>query len=152
MVSVAVSTTGKSPLIFVEQGVKLNSERYISSLQNDMLPSKREQSGWRWTFQQAGAPSHRSAATVEFLRRNVPDFIEPQMWPPNSPDLNCVDYSIWGALQQKVYKNRRIRDIGNLKAVLTDEWNRFPQDFIKNAVRQWRPRLQTCYDANGGHI
>jgi len=21
-------------------------------------------------------------------------------WPPNSPDLNPVDYSIWGALQQ----------------------------------------------------
>jgi len=24
------------------------------------------------------------------------------MWPPNSLDLNPVDYAIWGALQEKV--------------------------------------------------
>jgi len=36
-------------------------------------------------------------------RENV-SFIEPQMWPPNSPDLNPVDHAVWGALQQpKIY-------------------------------------------------
>jgi len=25
------------------------------------------------------------------------------MGPPNSPDINSVDYAIWGALQQRVY-------------------------------------------------
>jgi len=25
------------------------------------------------------------------------------MWPPNSPDLNPVDYEVWGMLQQRVY-------------------------------------------------
>ena len=34
-------------------------------------------------------------------KENV-SFIEPQMWPPNSPDLNPVDYAVWGALQQQV--------------------------------------------------
>jgi len=33
----------------------------------------------------------------------VPEFVEPENWPPNSSDLNPVDYSIWGALQQLVY-------------------------------------------------
>ena len=28
------------------------------------------------------------------------NFIEPHMWPPNSPDINPVDYAIWGAIQQ----------------------------------------------------
>jgi len=29
------------------------------------------------------------------------------MWPPNSPDINPVDYAIWGALQQRVYHQRQ---------------------------------------------
>jgi len=36
--------------------------------------------------------------------------------PPNSPDLNPVDYSIWIALQQLVY--RCIRDVEHLKEVV----------------------------------
>jgi len=37
--------------------------------------------------------------------------------PPNSPDLNPVDYSIWRARQQLVYHRRRIQDIEHLKEV-----------------------------------
>ena len=32
----------------------------------------------------------------ELLRRETPDFIGPDLWPVNSPDLNPVDYRIWG--------------------------------------------------------
>jgi len=28
----------------------------------------------------------------------VPEFVEPEKWPPNSPDFNAVDCSIWRAL------------------------------------------------------
>jgi len=38
------------------------------------------------------APAYRAGDTVEFLSRNTPDFISPLLWPPNSPDLNPVDY------------------------------------------------------------
>jgi len=42
--------------------------------------------------------------TINYLKRENVSFIEPQMWlwPPNSPDLNPVDYAVWGALQQQV--------------------------------------------------
>jgi len=43
-------------------------------------------------FQQDGAPAHCSCHTVAYLRSHVPEFIEPEKWPPNSPDLNLVDY------------------------------------------------------------
>jgi len=36
------------------------------------------------------------------LKRENVSFIKPHMWPPNSPDLNAVDYAVWGALQQQV--------------------------------------------------
>jgi len=48
-------------------------------------------------FQQDGALAHRSRHTVAYLRSNVPpEFFEPENWPPNSPDLNPVDYPVWG--------------------------------------------------------
>jgi len=44
------------------------------------------------------------------LSAATPDFIGPQYWPPNSPDLNPVDYTIWSILQERVYRCQ-IRDI-----------------------------------------
>ena len=39
----------------------------------------------------------RSARTAANIAQ-VQELIEPENWPPNSPDLNPVDYSIWGCL------------------------------------------------------
>jgi len=33
------------------------------------------------------APYHRSTKTVALLKENVPNFIEPEVWPPNSAHL-----------------------------------------------------------------
>jgi len=46
--------------------------------------------------------THCAKNTINYLKRENVVFIEPQMWPPNSPDLNPVDYAVWGALQQQV--------------------------------------------------
>lgn len=111
MVSVAVSQLGKSSLVFVERGAKVNSSYYCDVvLHQGLLPDIIAHSGDNFTFQQDGAPALRSRKTVAFLTAHVPDFIEPENWPPNSPDLNPVDYSIWGVLQQLVCRQRN-RDI-----------------------------------------
>jgi len=34
----------------------------------------------------------------------MPDFIPPTLSPPNSPDLNPVDYKVWAVMQERVYK------------------------------------------------
>jgi len=34
------------------------------------------------------ASAHRVRATVEYLRQATSDFISPDVWPPNSPDLS----------------------------------------------------------------
>jgi len=44
------------------------------------------------------APAHRARATVEYLRQATPDFIFPDVWPPNILDPP-VDYRIWDCLQ-----------------------------------------------------
>jgi len=72
------------------------------------------------SFNRTGASSTRHR---RFLERKVPDFISPTLWPPNSPDLNLVDYSIRRVLQEKVYRSR-IANVGELKMRLIDEWAR----------------------------
>ena len=74
---------------------------------------------------------------MEFSSRNTPDFTSPLLWPPNSPDLNPVDYEVWGVLQQRAYRTR-IRDVDHLKQRLIEEWRCFDQNIIDRAVRQWR--------------
>ena len=34
----------------------------------------------------------------DWIALNSPDFISKNEWPPNSPDLNPLDYHVWGAM------------------------------------------------------
>jgi len=81
----------------------------------------RSVSGEFFIFQQDNAPAHHARETVEMLSRETPDFISPLQWLPNSPDLNPVDYEIWGRLQERAYRSR-IRDVNHLKERLIEEW------------------------------
>lgn len=152
MVSVGVSALGCTELIFIEPGVKINGAFYRDVLlTHRLLPAIREVSGEFFIFQQDSAPSHRARETVEFLKRSTPEFITPLHWPPNSPDLNPVDYKIWSVLQERVYRNR-IRDVNHLKERLVEEWSLFDQGIVDRSVKEWRVRLRACIEADGGHF
>jgi len=49
-------------------------------------------------------------------KENV-DFIKPDMWPTNSPDLNPVNYavSVCGVIEQRVYHRRKFNTVEELK-------------------------------------
>jgi len=90
-----------------------------NSLSDDLLDI-RCVFGDYYVFQQDcqdGAPAHWTCCR----ERETPEFIPPEMWPPNSPDLNLVDYSIWDMLQERVYRSR-IHDVKELKERLLSEW------------------------------
>jgi len=99
MVLVAVLILGTTELIFIQPGVKINGAYTVTSYSVSTF-CRRVIAGDFFTFQQDNAPAHRAGDTVEFLSRNTPDFIPMLLWPPNSPDLNPVDYEVWGVLQQ----------------------------------------------------
>jgi len=73
-------------------------------LTQHLLPTMSHISRNMFIFQQDSAPAHRARETIELLSRDTPDFIGPEMWPPNSPDLNPVDYSIWSVMEQRIYQ------------------------------------------------
>ena len=152
MVLVGVSALGATELIFIDPGVKINGAYYRDVLLSQhLLPTIKAISGEFFVFQQDSAPAHRAYETVEMLRQNTPEFIPPMLWPPNSPDLNPVDYKIWGVLQERVYKTK-IRDVAHLKERLIEEWTKFDQIIIDGSINQWRKRLRACVAADGGHF
>ncbi|MCP4281025.1 MAG: hypothetical protein GY776_13610 [Alteromonas sp.] len=118
-----------------------------------MIPDIRARCGrYNWTLQQDGAPSHTARNTLDYLRRENVNFIEPALWPPNSPDLNPVDYAVWGALQERVYHRRQFETVEQLKQAIDKEWRALSQNFINNSINEWRRRLEYVVQQNGGHI
>ena len=104
----------------------------------EMLPAIWGMSSDFFIFQQDSAQAHRAKDTIALLRRETPSFIGPELWPANSPDLNPVDYRIWGLIQERVYQTS-IRDIDNLKERLIVVWAELKQSVIDKAIEQWRP-------------
>jgi len=119
-------------------------------LRRDLLLDIKQYSDY-FTFQQDGAPAHRASKTVELLKVETPDFIPPNLWPPNSPDLNPVDNKIWGVLQERVYKTS-IKDIDELRRRIAEEWDKLELRIIDKAVGEWRKRLRACVAAGGGQF
>ena len=74
-----------------EPGVKINGVYYhdVLLIQNSLLVI-RQISGNEFVFQQDSAPAHRARETIlsSYTSRDAPDFISPEQWPPNSPELN----------------------------------------------------------------
>src|SRR6218665_260352 len=92
--------------------------------------------GWGSVFQQNGQLAHRARDNVAFLERKVPDFISPTLWPPNSPDLNPVDHSIWSVLQESVYRST-IANVSELDMRLINERGRFVQSIVDAAMHSF---------------
>ena len=90
-------------------------------LMQQLLPAIHSIAGDMFAFQQDSAPAHRARDTVELLRRDTSQFISPDMWPANSPDLNPVDYLIWGMMQERMYRVP-IQDVDHLWQRLVETW------------------------------
>ena len=97
------------------------------------------------------APSHRARDTIALLCREMPDFISPDQWPPNSPDMCPFDYKIWAVMQQQVYE-KRVNGVDEMCQRLLSVWHSTGLNVIDEATDQWRARLTACVRAKGGHF
>jgi len=145
MVSVGVSALGKTSLHFVDPWTKINGKYYRDVLlMRGLLPDICSYSEY-FTFQQDGAPTHWARETVDLLKQETPDFIQPTLWPPNSPDLNPVDYAVCGILQDRVCLQERDQGRGWASAsrksgmVLISVWSTVQSG---NGASDCKPALQ----------
>jgi hypothetical protein len=153
MVWAGVSANSHTDLVFVPPGVKINSQTYRQLILDPVVKHAGQTifNNQHWTFQQDGAPAHTSKASQDWLRREIPNFISKDEWPPSSPDLNLLDFSIWSILEARV-SSTRYHSIVLLKAALVCEWEKIPQEHMHAAVHVFHPRLKACVSKHGGYF
>jgi len=96
MLSVGISRIGKTRVVFIDPGAKVYSSHCNIVLEKGLLPDVRAICRhYRWTLQQDKGPANTARTTMDYLKKEHINFIEPHMWPPNSPDINPVDYCHW---------------------------------------------------------
>ena len=153
MVWAGVTADGKTPLVFINQGVKINAEVYMNQvLESVVKPWAQEHfSGRNWIFQQDSAPSHKAKKVQQWCRDEFPEIISSDEWPSYSPDLNPLDYSIWGILEAKVC-SKSYNNIESLKQAIKEEWDKIRQEFVRTSIEKFPQKLDACIRANGAHF
>ena len=74
---------------------------------------------------------YRARTTIELLEKETLWFIPPKLWPPNAPDLNPVDYRVWGILQEKCSKYSSL-----IWTNWNSDWERSGSSWIMSSLRQ----------------
>lgn len=153
MVWAGICASGKTPLVFVDPGVKINKNYYLQEiLQGALEPWARAHFGNRdWIFQQDSAPAHKAREVQGWCQAHLPGFISAQEWPPYSPDLNPMDYSVWAILEARACAKSH-KNLESLRQSLLREWAKIPVQELRRICENFSKRLRLCIKAKGGHF
>ena len=76
------------------------------------------------------------------------------IWPPNSPDLSPLDYSIWHKWDQLV--KAELKDVratpATLRAAIVAAHSKLPLEDVQASIRHWPKRLAACVKAKGSQF
>ncbi|GFU92088.1 uncharacterized protein TNCV_1659201 [Trichonephila clavipes] len=84
MVWSGICASGKKPLVFLEEGVKINQKGYQRDILGAVvLPWAQKHFGnATWRFQQDTSPAYKAKKTQEWCKTNFSDMISSEEWPP----------------------------------------------------------------------
>ena len=107
-------------------------------------------------FQHDGCPVHTSRIVKEHLDNEYGDrWIGrngPITWPARSPDLNPLDYYVWGRAKNLVY-TEEIRDLEHLKRKIDEAFEIMKSELhIGITTDEIRRRCQACVSVGGLHF
>ena len=140
------------PPHFFQKGQNVNTAVYLNVLRDVIKPWMVEMAdGNPYVFQQDGAPAHTSHLVQNWLEDNVDMFWSKHFWPPNSPDLNPLDFYLWSVIERESNK-RSHNNVDSLRAAIEEAAATIPADHVINACRRFRSRLEAVVEADGGWI
>lgn len=108
-------------------------------------------------WQQDGAPSHTSNATMQYLRGQFPGRVMSKRgdlpWPPRSPDLTVCDFFLWGYLKHRIWNvphDQQPKNLEQLRAAIVTECRNIDHQIIQRSFDTMVTRARRCINA-GGH-
>jgi len=108
-------------------------------------------------FMHDGAPPHFSRTAHQYLNDHFPGkWIgrnRPVAWPPHSPDLNPIDFHIWGHVKNEVYSTT-VTNVDELREsiVATFDAIRNRPGQLERVRESMMRRLNGCVAANSQHF
>ena len=152
VLGVVTSNGDVMPPHFFEQNEKVNTDVYLRVLETVVLPWIKEVTrGAGYVFQQDSAPAHAAKKTQEWCRQNMHLTWTKEFWPPNSPDLNPLDYFVWGEVERVSNKNPHPSREA-LKRTIEETMAAMDRAVVKRACGRFRSRLERMVAAEGGFI
>ena len=73
------------------------------------------------------------------------------IWPMHSPDLNLLDYSLWGQSLKIVWEVKP-KTIQELKAMIEEVFASLGPDLVKKSELNIKKLSKLCIKANGSHF
>ncbi|KAM0730360.1 hypothetical protein ACS0PU_002689 [Formica fusca] len=106
-------------------------------------------------FQQDGAPAHFSVRARRVLNEKYPNAWighgGPINWPARSPDLNPLDFFLWGHMKEHVYREPIDND-AELEGKMLTSLDYITADMIERACQNVITRARLCIAVGGGHF
>ena len=96
--------------------------------------------GNEFIFQQDNARLHAARDCQGWCAGHFPHFIDFKRWPPNSPDLNILDYYVWNAFDQRMRWDK-VRNYQTLKQEIKRAVPLVPATELANSVESWSRRV-----------
>jgi transposase len=153
MVFAGVFRDGRTKLIVLPTGFRINQYTYKDKCLIPMLKGlSKGIDKSKIIFYQDKAPCHAAASVQRFLKEELPSFVPNDSMPPNSPDLNPLDYSIWNMLKEGLDKHGLISNFKKLKRSLKSEWKAISQEAIQASIDIWLFRVRRVEQERGGNI
>ena len=143
----------KMPPVFLPSGLKMGSKDYIDLvLKKHVLPWNQTNyaDNKEYVFMQDGAPAHTANTTQKWLEESL-KFWPKSVWPPSSPDLNPLDFSIWAKVESIACKKPHT-NVKALKMSVSKAWGQLSAAYIIKTCKGFRRRIEAVVEAEGGHI
>lgn len=132
--------------------LRIGAKEYQDVLKEMVLPWVESNYPERnYVFQQDSAPGHKARTTQQWLKENFYNFWRHELWPPSSPDLNPLDYGIWGYIESRACAIPH-PSVDALKASVEREWTAMPEGYISKVCVAFRPRLEAMVAGEGSHF
>jgi hypothetical protein len=150
MVWLGACFVGVTRPVIIEKGT-IDHQRYINEILPIALKDGTKLMGNEFTFQQDGAPAHTDHHTQTWCKDHFWDFWSKSRWPPNSSDLNLLDYSIWYELCGQM-KWDKITNKKTLIAPIRAGVKKIRTEVVRRSTDSWTNRIYRMLQKRCEHV